>query len=406
MCCDWDDLLQDPDVAKLPFDLAAWCSQPPDPSLPFVFNRRQQQQQQELLPVTNAMPRPIIRAVPEVTAGSSSAPAPDIPLGLKLEARSDARCAPWFFTELPPGRFEVAERAGSGAFGLVYKALDTVDNKWVALKRIQRGSRPLRLQLEIRLLGSLVGAPNICQLLAGYREMDQVTLVMEYTAHDDFHSYCTDLSPPLIAAYMYQLMVALEVLHDRDIIHRDIKPANCLFSRSTRKFSLIDFGLAEVAVPEEVSQKGPPNRAGTRGFRAPEVLLSCSHQTSAIDIWSAGIILLCLLSGRFSFFVGTGEVIVGLREIADLRGSERLISAARKLGRILEIEHKPERPLRPLCEGLRQHPLGADLSLAQGLFELLERLLALHPAERITATEALALPVLQAGKAGVQLQQP
>jgi hypothetical protein len=42
----------------------------------------------------------------------------------------------------------------------------------------------------------------VCQLLAGYRETDQVTLVMEYMPHDDFHTYCTNLPAPLIAACM------------------------------------------------------------------------------------------------------------------------------------------------------------------------------------------------------------
>jgi hypothetical protein len=124
-------VLQDPDVAQLPFDITAWCSPVAEPSLPFVFNRRQQQQEHHQPPVTNALPRPIIgTVVPEPASASASAPAAAnilaAPLGLKREA-TEARGAPWFFTELPAGRFEVAERAGSGAFGLVYKAWDTVE---------------------------------------------------------------------------------------------------------------------------------------------------------------------------------------------------------------------------------------------------------------------------------------
>jgi hypothetical protein len=130
------DLLQDPDVAQLPFDITAWCWKAPEASLPFVFNRRPQQQEQQSPPsrITNAMPRPNIGTVPEVTSASAPAPenSPCAPLELKREA-TDARGAPWYFTELPAGRFEVAERAGSGAFGLVYKAWDTVEYVFRAL---------------------------------------------------------------------------------------------------------------------------------------------------------------------------------------------------------------------------------------------------------------------------------
>jgi cell division control protein 7 len=64
-----------------------------------------------------------------------------------------------------------------------------------------------------------------------------------------------------------------------------------------------------------------------RGFRAPEVLLSVQKQTVAIDIWSAGIILLCILSQRYPFFLSPDD-LTGLAEIAAVCGSKELIDAA------------------------------------------------------------------------------
>ena len=71
-------------------------------------------------------------------------------------------------------------------------------------------------------------------------------------------------------------------------------------------FRLIDFGLAEkekdrlMAGERRHKKVGDGvNRGGTKGFRAPEVLLKVLHQTTAIDIWSAGVILLSMLCSRY-----------------------------------------------------------------------------------------------------------
>ena len=69
-------------------------------------------------------------------------------------------------------------------------------------------------------------------------------------------------------------------------------------------------------------------RAGTPGFRPPEVLLKYPHQTTAVDIWSAGVILLCLLSGRYPFFKAHDDMSA-MAQIVALFGSEECIAAAK-----------------------------------------------------------------------------
>ncbi|KAF5894481.1 cell division cycle 7-related protein kinase isoform X1, partial [Clarias magur] len=70
-------------------------------------------------------------------------------------------------------------------------------------------------------------------------------------------------------------------------------------------------------------------RAGTPGFRAPEVLTKCPDQGTAIDMWSAGVILLSLLSGRYPFFKANDDLIA-LTQIMTIRGSRETIQAAKK----------------------------------------------------------------------------
>ena len=69
------------------------------------------------------------------------------------------------------------------------------------------------------------------------------------------------------------------------------------------------------------------NRAGTRGFRAPEVLLKCTSQTTKIDLWSTGVILLTMLSRRFPFF-NSADDVDAMIEIASIFGRRKMRACA------------------------------------------------------------------------------
>ncbi|XP_072220475.1 cell division cycle 7-related protein kinase isoform X2 [Leuresthes tenuis] len=94
-------------------------------------------------------------------------------------------------------------------------------------------------------------------------------------------------------------------------------------------------------------------RAGTPGFRAPEVLTKCPNQGTAIDVWSAGVILLSLLSGRYPFFKASDDLIA-LTQIMTIQGSRETIKAAKSFGKAVVCSRElPRQDLRMLCETLR-----------------------------------------------------
>uniref|UniRef100_A0A8C2V641 Cell division cycle 7-related protein kinase n=1 Tax=Chinchilla lanigera TaxID=34839 RepID=A0A8C2V641_CHILA len=94
-------------------------------------------------------------------------------------------------------------------------------------------------------------------------------------------------------------------------------------------------------------------RAGTPGFRAPEVLTKCPNQTTAIDMWSAGVIFLSLLSGRYPFYKASDD-LTALAQIMTIRGSRETVQAAKTFGKsILCSKEVPAQDLRKLCERLR-----------------------------------------------------
>ncbi|RVX75492.1 hypothetical protein B0A52_00845 [Exophiala mesophila] len=304
----------------------------------------------------------------------------------------------------------------------------------VALKKIYVTSSPHRILNELELLHELRDSPYICPLLTAFRHLDQVVAVLPYFRHLDFRLYYRDFLVEDMRHYFSSLLRGLAHVHKAGILHRDIKPTNFLFDNVRREGVLVDFGLAErqgtdwqpclclesrdkrrdkflnsfaVQVlqtqPDLVSTGFPKsdsrpsrraNRAGTRGFRAPEVLLKCTSQTTKIDIWSAGVILLTLLARRFPFF-NSADDVDAMIEIASIFGRKKMQAAAAMHGQLFEtsIETIGERGfslekiiLWASCREKEQDGLRAGE--AQAVL-LLQGLLELDAGKRFSAKEAL-----------------
>lgn len=143
-------------------------------------------------------------------------------------------------------------------------------------------------------------------------------------------------------------------------------------------------------------------RAGTPGFRAPEILLRSTQQSAKLDIWSAGVIFASILSGRYPFFRCMDDMTC-IAEIVTVFGSSRVRRAAAVLGKCLVLSgpHRKTPPvdLKALCSRLR-----ASLEAAQpndvlvgfqapdSAYDLLFHLLDPNPVTRFSAAEALNHP--------------
>ncbi|KAL8711050.1 MAG: hypothetical protein Q9220_004431 [cf. Caloplaca sp. 1 TL-2023] len=241
--------------------------------------------------------------------------------------------------------------------------------RYVAIKKIYVTSSPMRIQNELELLHDLQGFRSICPLITAFRHHDQVIAVLPYFRHQDFRMFYRQMNPYDMRVYFRSLFEALAAVHKHDIIHRDIKPTNFLYDIERRQGVLVDFGLAEREGTDSTQclcqdnnqnrrlkiesskafghspatgyPKNDPrpsrraNRAGTRGFRAPEVLFKCTAQTTKIDIWSVGVILLTILCQRFPFF-NSADDVDALIEIASIFGQKRMKACALLHGAIFE----------------------------------------------------------------------
>ncbi|CAK7231551.1 Cell division control protein 7 [Sporothrix curviconia] len=309
--------------------------------------------------------------------------------------------------------------------------------KYVAIKKIYVTSSPLRILNELELLHDLRSSPSVCPLITAFRSTDQVVAVLPYFRHQDFREYYRHMKVADMAIYLRSLFEALAAVHRANILHRDIKPTNFLYDPATGRGVLVDFGLAEregsdskpclchevesvrktrirAAYVPNAAHNGYPksdtrparraNRAGTRGFRAPEVLFKCTEQTTKIDVWSVGVVLLTLLSRRFPFF-NSADDVEAMIEIATIFGSRRMKVAGQLHGCMFETTiptvgregfSLEKIILWSNCRidnGKTLKPLSDEEKLA---VKFLGRCLDLDPSSRISAEEALQHEFLRA----------
>jgi cell division control protein 7 len=308
--------------------------------------------------------------------------------------------------------------------------------RFVAIKKIYVTSSPHRILNELELLHDLRSCPSVCPLITAFRQTDQVIAILPYFRHADFREYYRNMSPTDTAIYLRSLFTALSAVHAHGILHRDIKPTNFLYDPPTRRGVLVDFGLAEregfdskpCLCHEDSSVRksrlrpalhalsGPhsgypkndtrpsrrANRAGTRGFRAPEVLFKCTEQTTKIDIWSAGVILLTIMSRRFPFFNSVDDV-EAMIEIATIFGQKRMRAAGQLHGCMFETNiptisiggfSLEKIIIWSTCRVDTGESLSDDEMVA---LDFLNACLELDPSRRINADDALDHPFLRMG---------
>lgn len=314
----------------------------------------------------------------------------------------------------------------------------------MAVKKIYVTSSPIRIFNELELLHDLRDSDSVCPLITAFRHHDQVIAVLPYFQHRDFREYFREMSFSDMRRYFLSLFTALSAVHARGILHRDIKPTNFLYNPEEARGVLVDFGLAEregtdrhhcpceltdsqrrykiehsvYAATQASAPNIPPsypkndtrnsrraNRAGTRGFRAPEVLLKCTCQTTSIDMWSAGVILLTFLSRRFPFFHSADD-IDAFAEITNIFGKKKMKETALLHGQVVETNiptysengHGFEKIILWCTNRHGKQDNGEKIRMVGEEREALvfmEKLLECDSRKRITADQALQDPFLQ-----------
>ncbi|KAK3011150.1 hypothetical protein RJ639_011094, partial [Escallonia herrerae] len=280
--------------------------------------------------------------------------------------------------------FEKIDKIGQGTYSNVYKARDTITGKIVALKKVRFDNlerESVRFMAREIIILRRLDHPNVIKLegLVTSRMSCSLYLVFEYMEHDLAGLAASpDISftQAQIKCYMHQLLSGLEHCHNRNVLHRDIKGSNLLLDNGG-VLKIADFGLATVFDP---NRKHPlTSRVVTLWYRPPELLLGATDYGVGIDLWSAGCILAELLAGK--------PIMPGRTEVEQLHKIYKLCgSPSDEYWRKSKLPNatlfRPREPYKGcISETFKAFPPSS--------LPLIETLLAIDPAERGTATDAL-----------------
>jgi serine/threonine protein kinase len=171
-----------------------------------------------------------------------------------------------------------------------------------------------------------------------------------------------------------------------------VKPENFLHNFQSNTFRLIDFGSAEKGANGFVKTGG-----GTRGFRAPEILQGIATQTAAVDVWSAGIILLSLITGKPYILSqhdknakGNDVDVSHLKEIEEIVGKTEIqqLNEGKEYGDGSQHENTTGWAAKALQSVITARNWKND----DHALDLLSKMLNVQSSERITSADALKHP--------------
>ncbi|KAL7539891.1 hypothetical protein ACHAXR_009685 [Thalassiosira sp. AJA248-18] len=195
-------------------------------------------------------------------------------------------------------KFDVCQKVGQGAYGIVFKAIHRRKGTTVALKKCFDAFRcnvdAQRTFREVCYLQALCGHENIIELqhvLRADNDRD-LYITFEYMETDLSQIIKARILEPIHIQYItYQLLKALKYIHSAKLLHRDIKPSNILVD-SKCSIKLCDFGLCRSISSDELPENLVlTDYIATRWYRSPEILMGSRKYTEGIDLWSAGCIL-------------------------------------------------------------------------------------------------------------------
>ena len=213
------------------------------------------------------------------------------------------------------GPYRLVRRIGRGGMGTVYLAIrdDEAFQRRVAVKVLKRGMDSdaivRRFRTERQILAGL-SHPNIAALLDGGTTPDGLPyLAMEYIEGQPIGDFCESghLDTSARLRLFRDVCSAVQYAHQNLVIHRDIKPQNVLVTGDGTP-KLLDFGIAKLLNPELGGETIAPTVAGvqmmTPEYASPEQVLG-QPVTTATDVYSLGVLLYELLTGRRPYYLAS-----------------------------------------------------------------------------------------------------
>ena len=203
------------------------------------------------------------------------------------------------------GHYEIGEKIGQGGMAVVYRGVQPSLNRAVAIKVLptQFTNSPEllgRFEREASIISQL-NHSNIVQVIDRGKEDDVLYIVMEFVDGKSLDKLIAEktLTTAEISDYTMQICDGLAYAHSQGVVHRDLKPANIIIDQSGR-VKIADFGIAAIETTGGMLATLTYDNVaiGTMNYMSPEQRVDAHRVTHLADIFSLGVILYEMLTGR------------------------------------------------------------------------------------------------------------
>ena len=216
----------------------------------------------------------------------------------------------YFYPQTNLNFYRIGRIIGQGGFAKVNLGLNVLTGRVVAIKSFNKTKKTKygdnlnmnKILYEINLMRKL-SHPNITKILETFEDEKFYFIIMEYINGGNLFSYVKKrrkLSEKVAKFLFKQIILGIKHIHSQLIVHRDIKLENILIDMNNN-VKICDFGIGIILSSENQSLH---NHCGTPLYIAPEIILSTKeegYKGFPVDIWSAGIALYIMLSGKLPF---------------------------------------------------------------------------------------------------------
>jgi len=254
--------------------------------------------------------------------------------------------------------YNVGKEIGRGAYAIVKECTHKQDiHTKYAVKIYDRQKllaphRRRNVDREIQILKTL-NHPNIVRLHESIEGIRQVYLVCELVKDGSLYSYIRSketykLSEIEAKRIFIQILTAVRYCHQKGVVHRDLKLENILLDED-KNIKIIDFGFSVIVTPKTKLKVF----CGTPSYMAPEIIAKKEYYGPPADVWSLGVILYAMLSGKFPFKGSTEkDLFANITKGIYIPPAAVSIAARNLLSKLLNVS--PIR--RPTCDEVMKDP--------------------------------------------------
>lgn len=266
-----------------------------------------------------------------------------------------------------PQDFEVLRLLGKGTFGQVYQVRKKDTKRIYAMKVLSK-----KVIVKKNEIAHTIGERNIlvrtasksCPFIVGLKFSFQTPadlyLVTDFMSGGELFWHLQKegrFAEDRAKFYIAELVLALEYLHENDIVYRDLKPENILLD-ANGNIALCDFGLSKADLKDRTN-----TFCGTTEYLAPELLLDESGYTKMVDFWSLGVLIFEMCCGWSPFFAEDNQKMYQKIAFGKVKFPRDVLSPEGRSFVKGLLNRNPRHRLGAIDDGreLRAHPFFADI---------------------------------------------